>query len=226
MNFRLFKDRADAGRRLSVELLHYGRDPDAIVLALPRGGVPVAFEVAGVLNAPLDVFVVRKLGVPEHPELAMGALATGGACYLDHELIEQFKISGEQIEDVIEKESAELLRREDLYRQGRPPLRLESKNVILVDDGLATGATLIAAVRAIKIHRPKGIVVAVPVAAASSVPRVRKEVDALVTVETIEHFRSVGQWYGDFSQTGDEEVERLLAAAPPGSPQSLMAKQN
>jgi putative phosphoribosyl transferase len=210
----LFCDRADAGRLLARSLAHYGGRADTVVLGLPRGGVPVAFEVAKALAAPLDVFIVRKLGVPGQEELAMGATASGNVRVLNEGLIRDLAISEETIASVAAKEERELQRREQLYRGDRMPLRINGKNVILVDDGLATGSTMWAAVVALRRLGPARIVVAVPVAAGSSCEEFKDEVDEIVCATTPEPFYSVGQWYERFSQTTDEEVQDFLRRVP------------
>ena len=208
-----FRDRTEAGRILAQELSHYeGRD-DVIVLALPRGGVPVGYEVAKALGAPLDVFVARKLGLPDHPELAMGAIASGGAAVLDEALVQRLGISEDAIRQVVAREAHELQRREAAYRDGRPPPDLSGKTVILVDDGLATGATMRAAALAVKAHQPERVIVAVPVAAAQTCDEFREDVDEIICAVTPEPFYAVGMWYENFDQTTDEEVRELLARA-------------
>jgi putative phosphoribosyl transferase len=209
----LFRDRAEAGRFLALKLAaHTGRQ-DTVILALPRGGVPVAFEVAKGLNAPLDVFIVRKLGVPGQEELALGATATGKVRVLNQDIITALGISDEVIESVIAKEERELQRREQLYRGNRPPCPTEGKTVILVDDGLATGSTMHAAVLALKLRRPARVIAAVPVAAVSTCEEFKDEVDEIVCAATPKSFYAVGQWYEDFSQTTDAEVQELLRRA-------------
>ena len=208
-----YPDRRAAGQVLAQELLDYADRPDVCVLALPRGGVPVGFEVAQALRAPLDVFIVRKLGVPGHEELAMGAIATGGAQVLNEEVIQQLDIPPFVIEAAARREGQELQRRETLYRGDRPPLNLENRTVILVDDGLATGSTMRAAVAAVRHQKASRIVIAVPVAAPDTVARLEREVDALVCPLTPRSFQAVGQWYVRFDQTTDEEVRELLARA-------------
>jgi len=208
-----FRDRAEAGRRLAAELSAYAHRPDVRVLALPRGGVPVGFEVARALRAPLDVFLVRKLGVPGHEELAMGAIASGGIVVLNEDVVEQFGVSAAEIEMVAEAERRELARRERRYRGDRPRPELAGTSVILVDDGLATGATMRAAVTALKQEGPEHVVVAVPVAAPETCDALRDEVDDVVCAVTPEPFHAVGLWYADFSQTTDEEVHDLLERA-------------
>jgi predicted phosphoribosyltransferase len=213
-----FRDRADAGRQLAQKLLHYSNRNDVLVLALPRGGVPVAFEVARVLSAPLDVFLVRKLGLPGHEELAMGAIATGGFRVLNDEVVRNFRVSPEAIERVAQREAEELARREQLYRGGRPALDVAGRVVILVDDGLATGSTMRAAVAAMRPQQPARILVAAPVAARSTCRDFEREVDEVVCAETPELFYAVGSWYEDFSQTTDEEIRELfnLTSRVPG----------
>jgi putative phosphoribosyl transferase len=208
-----FRDRSEAGRLLARELERYAGRDDVVVLALPRGGVPVGYEVAKALGAPLDVFVVRKLGVPGHRELAMGALASGGALVLDEGLIRSLRIGKAEIEQTLAAELRELERRERAYRDGRELPELAGKTVILVDDGLATGSTMRAAARAVRKHRPTRIVVAVPVAAAETCDEFRAEVDEIVCAVTPRPFHAVGLWYDDFSQTSDEQVRELLAQA-------------
>jgi len=208
-----FRDRADAGRQLGEAMKpRYGDRPDVLVLALPRGGVPVAYEVSQILNAPLDIFVVRKLGVPGHEELAMGAIATGGAIVFNDEVIDNLGIPKSAIDRVIERERAELQRRERDYRGNRPPPDCAGKTVILVDDGLATGASMHAAVQAVHALGPAAVVIAVPTAAASTCSRLRPFVDDIVCVITPEPFYAVSAWYDDFSQTTDEEVYSLVNA--------------
>ena len=206
-----FRDRADAGRRLAEKLAAYADRPDVLVLALPRGGVPVAFEVARSLGAPLDVFVVRKLGVPGHEELAMGAVATGGVRVLNEEIVYGLGIPDQVINAVAARELQELSRRECLYRNGHAPPDVNHKTVILVDDGLATGATMRAAVQALKQQHPDRIVVAVPTASADTCEALRAEADDVVCAATPEPFLAVGYWYDNFAQTTDAEVRDLLA---------------
>jgi predicted phosphoribosyltransferase len=212
----LFKDRADAGRVLAGKLQDYANRPDVVVLALPRGGVPVACEVARALHAPLDVFLVRKLGLPGHEELAMGAIASGGVRVLNEEVVRLVRVPPEVIDIVAAEELQELRRREQVYRDNRPPLDVRGKTVILVDDGLATGSTMRAGVAALRRLGPSRVVVAVPVAAPETCAEMRAEVDDLVCTRTPEPFRAVGLWYQDFSQTTDEEVRELLRKAAVG----------
>ena len=198
---------------LAQVLVGYANRSDVIVLALPRGGVPVAYEVAKALHAPLDVFVVRKLGVPGHEEYAMGAIASGGVRVLNDEVVRRLGIPDAAVDAVTRYEQGELERRERLYRAGRPPPDARGRTVILVDDGLATGSTMLAAVRALRAQQPARIVVAVPTAAAETCAQLRSEADEVVCATTPEPFRAVGMWYDDFSQTSDEEVRELLARA-------------
>jgi putative phosphoribosyl transferase len=191
----------------------YANRDDVVVLALPRGGVPVAYEIAKALNAPLDVFVVRKIGLPWHEELAIGALASGGVRLLNEELIDAYHIDRRDVDRIVRREEAELERREQLYRNGRPFPDLRGKTVILVDDGLATGSTMRVAVEALRKEEPKRIVVAVPVAAPETCDEFRDIADEIVCAATPEPFHAVGLWYDDFSQTTDEEVHDLLARA-------------
>jgi predicted phosphoribosyltransferase len=211
MTPRLYHDRTEAGRVLAERLAPYANRPDVIVLALPRGGVPVAYEVARALHAPLDVFLVRKLGVPGQEELAMGAVATGGVRVLNDQVVRALRIPNSVIDAVAAWEQEELERRERLYRGDRPPPDVRGKTVILVDDGLATGSTMLAAVKALRQQQPARIVVAVPVAAPDTCELLRGEVDDIVCAVTPEPFYAVGMWYEDFSQTTDEEVRELLA---------------
>jgi erythromycin esterase-like protein/predicted phosphoribosyltransferase len=207
----LFRDRQDAGRVLAEKLAAYANRPDVLVLALPRGGVPVAYEVARALGAPLDVFVVRKLGVPGYEELAMGAVATGGVRVLNDQLIQRLGIPDHVIDAVTARERQELARRERLYRDGRPPPDISGRTVILVDDGLATGATMQAAIEALRQQNPARIVVAVPTASPDTCEEMKAKADDVICAITPEPFEAVGRWYQDFSQTTDEEVSALLA---------------
>jgi putative phosphoribosyl transferase len=206
----LYRDRADAGRHLTQHLRKYANRTDVIVLALPRGGVPVAAEVARALHVPLDVFLVRKLGVPTHPELAMGAIA-GGALVLNEDLIASFGIPTNAVEQVEIRERAELARREQMYRGGRPAPVLQGLTVILIDDGLATGSSVEAALVALRTLTPARVVVAVPVGAKESCERIGRLADEIVCASTPASFSAVGQWYSDFSETSDEEVKSTLA---------------
>jgi putative phosphoribosyl transferase len=209
----LFRDRHEAGRALAALLHPYSGRGDVIVLALPRGGVPVGYEVARTLGVPLDVFLVRKLGVPGHEELAMGAIATGGVQFLNTDVVRAMHIRPEQIQHAAEREAGELRRRERAYRRDRPAPALAGRTVIVVDDGLATGATMHAAVRAIRGMRPARIVVAVPVGATDTCAALREAADEVVCAETPEPFYAVGMWYDRFDQTDDAEVRYLLADA-------------
>jgi predicted phosphoribosyltransferase len=208
-----FRDRTEAGQVLASMLKHYAGRPDVLVFGLPRGGVPVAYEVARALHAPLDVFLVRKLGVPGQEELAMGAIATGGVRVLNYDVVNALHIPQHVIESVAAREQRELERRERVYRGDRPPPDLRDRTVILIDDGLATGSTMRAAAAAVRRQQPARIVVAVPVASAITCEDFRREVDELVCVATPEPFYGVGLWYEDFSQLTDEEVRDLLARA-------------
>jgi predicted phosphoribosyltransferase len=205
-----FRDRRDGGQRLAADLHAYAGRTDVVVLALPRGGVPVGYEVAATLGAPLDVFVVRKLGLPGHEELAMGALASGGVRILDEELICLARVTPAEVSRVTSAEQAELERRERRYRGDRPFPDLRGKTAVLVDDGLATGSTMRAAVTALRIEGPTRIVVAVPVAAAETCDALRTLADDVICAVTPEPFHAVGLWYDDFSQTTDDEVRELL----------------
>jgi predicted phosphoribosyltransferase len=208
-----WRDRQEAGKALAQRLLPYAGRDDVIVLGLPRGGVPVAFEVASALGAPLDVFLVRKLGVPGHEELAFGAIASGGLVVLDRDLIGQLRLPGAAIERVIAREAAELERRERTYREDQPPPDLRGRTVILIDDGLATGSTMTAAAAAVRQEAPARVIVAVPVAAADTCEMLRREADEVVCLLTPSPFHAVGTWYEDFRPVDDTEVRRLLAAA-------------
>jgi putative phosphoribosyl transferase len=211
-----FSDRREAGRALADALGAYRDTADLLVLALPRGGVPVAWEVAAALRAPLDVFVVRKLGAPRWEELAIGALASGGLVVLNEDVVRSLRTSDEQLAAVIEKETAELARREQLYRTGRPPLAPAQKTVIVVDDGIATGASMLAAVRALRAAGPTKIVVAVPVAPPVAYRQLADAADEVVCVEVPSSFLAVGEYYRDFRQTSDDEVRKLLDAPTTG----------
>lgn len=206
----LFADRRDAGRALAEALGEFAGRDDVVVLALPRGGVAVAAEVAQALNAPLDVAVVRKLGVPGTEELALGAIAFGGITIYNDDVIAAMEIAPATIDAVVARERAELERRERLYRDGRPPLALAGKTVILVDDGLATGATMLAAIAAVRAQNPARIVVAVPLGAASTCAMVGRKADLIVCLRSPEPFHGVGGWYANFSQLTDDTVRLLL----------------
>ena len=209
----IFRDRRDAGRQLAARLRRYADRSDALVLALPRGGVPVAYEVAKELNAPLDVFLVRKLGVPGYEELAMGAIASGGVRVLNEDIVNYLRISDEVIDAVAAREQRELERRARAYRGDRPPPDVKDRVVILIDDGLATGSTMRAAASSLRLQEPGRIVVAVPVSSRETCDEFRGEVDEIVCAVTPEHFQGVGLWYEDFSQTSDEAVRELLKQA-------------
>lgn len=209
----IFANRTEAGQDLALRLKKYANRDDVIVLGAPRGGVPIAFEVATALNAPLDVFVLRKLGVPGREELAFGAIASGGVRVLDRRTIEALGLTGLDIEQVTRAEKRELERRERTYRGGRPPLDVAGMIVILVDDGIATGASMRAAIGALRQMKPARIVIAVPVAPPSTRDLLLREVDEFVCLEMPEPFFGVGQFYDDFSQVSDEEVKELLDSA-------------
>jgi len=205
-----FHDRRDAGRKLAQELLRYANRPDVLVLALPRGGVPVAYEVALHLNVPLDIFIVRKLGLPGHEELAIGAIASGGIRVVNDEIIRMLHIPDEVIDRVAQQELKELQRREQSYRGERPAHEIRDNTIILIDDGLATGASMRAAVAGLRTKEPDRIVVAVPIAAPETCQAFERLVDEVVCAVTPEPFLGVGRWYEDFSQTTDEEVRLYL----------------
>ncbi|WP_017661906.1 phosphoribosyltransferase [Baaleninema simplex] len=209
----VFQDRIEAGRVLASRLERYARRDDVVVLGLPRGGVPVAFQIARALDAPLDVCLVRKLGVPNNPELAMGALGSRGDITTNENVVQSLRVSQEQFEAVVRRERQELQRREKRYRGRRPPLEVRGKTTILVDDGVATGATLMAAIATLRHCHPAKIVVAIPVAAPVVCEKLRTKVDELVCVLEPEPFNFLGLWYADFSQTTDEEVCGLLEIA-------------
>jgi putative phosphoribosyl transferase len=209
---RAFADRKAAGCALVARLRQYSGRSDVVVLALPRGGVPVAFPVADALDAPLDLFLVRKLGTPGHRELAMGAIASGGTRVLNDEVVKWYGISPAAIDAVAREEEQELNRREAAYREGREPPPLEGRVVILIDDGLATGSTMMAAVKAVRQRNPAKVVVAVPVGARDTCDALATVADEVVCARMPEPFSAVGQWYLDFDQTSDEEVRQLLRA--------------
>src|SRR5213593_1413240 len=216
---RAFANRTEAGRLLAEKLVQYAGRDDVIVLGLPRGGVPVAFEVAHRLGAPLDVFVVRKLGVPGFEELAAGAIASGGVRVLNEDVMRSIPHADEAIEAVTARETAELERREQIYREGRPPPEFHDRIVILVDDGLATGATMRAAVKALRQSGAAKIVVAVPVGPPDTCRELEEETDETICLSTPEFFQAVGQYYEDFSQTTDEDVRELLTSAARDMPE-------
>jgi putative phosphoribosyl transferase len=206
-----FRDRSEAGRMLGEEMARrFGNREDVIVLALPRGGVPVGYEVARALRAPLDVFIVRKLGLPGHEELAMGAIASGGVQVLNEDVMGWMPLSRKAVDSVVERERIELVRREKAYRGDRPPIEVEGRTVVIVDDGLATGSTMRAAIRALRKMRPEAIVVAVPVAARETCEALRSEADEVICLRTPDPFDAVGLWYRNFEQTTDAEVHELL----------------
>jgi putative phosphoribosyl transferase len=209
----IFKNRTDAGRKLAAQLTRYADRGDVLVLALPRGGVPVAYEVAKRLNAPLDIFLVRKLGVPGHEELAMGAIASGGVRVINQDIVDYLTIPNRVIDAVAEREQRELERRERAYRDDRTQPDITNHVVILIDDGLATGSTMRAAAASLRLQKPRRIVVAVPVSSPETCDEFRSEVDEIVCAVTPEYFQGVGLWYEDFSQTSDEEVRDLLKRA-------------
>ena len=209
----IFRDRTEAGQLLARELASYANQPGVIVLGLPRGGVPVAFEVAMALRAPLDVFVVRKLGTPGHRELAMGAITSGGVRVLNEEVVRGLRIPIEAIDAATAEEDRELKRRELAYRGSCSEPDVRGKTVLLIDDGIATGCTIRAAIRALNAQHPARLIVAVPTAAASTCRELRLKVDELLALMEPEQFRGVGQWYEDFNQTSDEEVNGLLRRA-------------
>lgn len=213
---RPFRSRRHAGQELANQLTAYAGRDDVLVLALPRGGVPVGFEVARALQAPLDVFLVRKLGVPGDEELAMGAIASGGVQVLNHDVIAAAAISQNALDRVVEREWEELARRERLYRDDRPPPSVAQRIVILVDDGVATGSTMRAAAAALRRMNPARIIAAVPVGAQETCEEIREEVDEVVCAVTPQSFVAVGAWYDDFAQTGDDEVAELLRSAARG----------
>lgn len=213
MNGWRFRDRRFAGQLLARQLDAYAHRSDVVVLGLPRGGVPVAFEVADALDAPLDVFVVRKLGVPFQPELAMGAIASGGVTVLNDDVLTMAHITPEMVARAVSLEERELARREHLYRNGRPPLALTGQIVILVDDGLATGSTMRAAVEAVRRLQPARVIVAVPVGASESCRLLAQSADDVVCLQVPVPFSAVGSWYDDFSQTSDDEVRTLVQEA-------------
>ena len=215
-----FRDRVDAGQKLAARLTEYAGRPDVLVLALPRGGVPVGAEVARALGVPLDVFLVRKLGVPGHAELAMGAIAAGGLQVLSEALIRDLGLPPSLVQQVAARERLELDRRHRLFRGSRPPISVRGRTILLIDDGLATGSTMQAAVMALRPQGPARIVVAAPVGARETCERLLRIADDVVCLEMPEPFTAVGLWYERFDQTSDEEVTRLLAAPAPPPRQS------
>ena len=215
-----FQNRTHAGQLLAQRLASYAGQPDLLVLALPRGGVPVAYEIARALHAPLDVWVVRKLGAPQQPELAIGAVAPGGIEILDTSLIARLGIPTEELQQIAARERAELDRRLAAYRGNRPPIEVRGKTILLVDDGLATGASMRAAIASLRPLQPARIVVAVPVSDPGVCQRLASLADEVVCLHTPLRLEAVGQWYEDFSQTSDEEVYDLLSGAEPNAAQS------
>lgn len=217
-----FADRSEAGRYLAALLREYARRRDVVVLALPRGGVPVAHEIARALQAPLDLFIVRKLGYPGHEEFALGAIASGGVRVLNEQALQAGRVTPDQIESIAARELDELRRREQLYRGAAPPPEVAGKTVILVDDGLATGSSMRAAVAALRQLDPARIIVAVPVASAEACAMIETVADSVLCAVTPEQFQAVGQWYENFTQTTDQEVQRLLELSrretPPSPP--------
>ena len=222
---RAFANRTEAGRLLAEKLEKYASRNDVVVLGLPRGGVPVAYEVAKHLHAPLDVFIVRKLGVPGFEELAAGAIASGGVRVLNEDVVRAIPFASEAIEAVTARETAELQRREQIYREGRPAPELRDRIVILVDDGLATGATMRAAVKALQQQDPAKVIVAVPVGPADTCGELAQEADEAICLSTPPFFQAVGQYYEDFSQTSDDDVRELLAKALQETPQANRVDQ-
>jgi putative phosphoribosyl transferase len=221
-----FADRYEAGRLLAASLAMMKLPANVIVLALPRGGLPIGLEVARKLNAPLDVVIVRKLGVPWQPELAMGAIASGSFQTLDQNLIRACGVSREDIDAVIDREKAEVTRREKLYRKGLPALDLRGKTALLVDDGLATGSTMLVAARYVRSLKPARMLIAVPVGSVQACERLKTEAYDCICLATPEPFVAVGQWYADFPQVNDSEVQRFLEAGqlPKGNPAELLAR--
>jgi len=220
---QIFRDRRDAGVQLAQALGRYAGRSDVVVFGLPRGGMPVAYEIARRLETPLEVLVVRKLGVPGHEELAMGAIASGSAQFIDRDLVDSLGIPEGALQRIIERERNELARREDVFRGDRPMLDAAGKTVIVVDDGLATGSTMLAAIRALRGWRPARIVVAVPVGAADACDLLRPIVDEIICLVTPRRFRAVGLWYEIFSQTTDAEVRELLDHAMRDQPRRARA---
>lgn len=213
LNLRRFTNRQQAGELLAERLRTYAGRGDVIVLALPRGGVPVGYAVAKALAVPLDILLVRKLGIPGHEEYAMGAIASGGLCVLQPELLEALEIPRHVVEAVARRQLREIARREKLYRGGRPPLDVHGRVVILVDDGVATGSTMLAAVHVLREGMPARVIVAVPAAPPDACQTLRPEVDEMICLQTPVPFYSVGSWYDDFQQTSDDEVKNLLDQA-------------
>lgn len=206
----IFRDRTEAGKALAEVVMQSVSNADALILALPRGGVPVGFQIAQTLHADLDVFLVRKLGLPGQEELALGAIASGGVRVLNENLIDELQISGKLIDEITVVEEQELRRREELYRSGRPAAPVRGRAVVLADDGLATGASMKAAITALRLQEPKRVIVAVPVAAREIFDEFRRHVAEIVCLHAPKHFTAVGVWYEDFSQVTDYDVQRLL----------------
>ncbi len=209
----LFRDRTDAGQQLAEALRDYADQKDTLILALPRGGLPVGFEIAKVLHLPMDAFLVRKLGVPGQEELAMGAIAMGGVHFFNQNILGMLDISKEDIQRVIAAEEQEMQRRNQVYRGGKPPPAIENRTVILVDDGVATGATILAAVSALKKMKPKSLIIAVPVAPSDTLQKLEAEVDQVVCLAAPENFFAISAWYQEFPQTSDEQVCDFLERA-------------
>ena len=209
-----FQNREDAGRGLADALSEYANNKDTVILALPRGGVPIAYEVAKTLQLPMDVWIVRKLGIPGDEEVAMGAISLGGVCYTDHDLINKLGISELQLEDVMAAELAEMHRRNETYRENKPPPDVKGKNVIIIDDGLATGSTIRAAIMALKESGAHNIIAAIPVGPVSECKKLEQEINKVICLCEVEPFYGVGMWYEDFSQVPDEDVKDLLENQP------------
>jgi putative phosphoribosyl transferase len=205
-----FRDRAEAGRLLARELAALRNEKDVLILGVPRGGVVVAYEVAKALHAPLDVYITRKIGAPHNPELAIGALASDGTVFLDQDLVRSVGVPDDYLRSETERQRLEIARRMEAYRGARPEPQLQGKTVVLVDDGVATGATVLASLRAIRQHKPKQLILAVPVGAADSIAMLAREADRVVSLYSPEVFWAVGAFYSDFGQTSDEEVVHLL----------------
>jgi predicted phosphoribosyltransferase len=218
MEFTHFKDREDAGAQLARQLAEFADNPNTVILALPRGGVPVGFQVACALHAPLDVLLVRKLGLPGHEEYAMGAIGSGGVRVLQMDVVHKLKVPPVLIQEVIDRETREIERREQLYRDGRQPRNLHGKIVVLVDDGLATGSTMRVAVEVVRAQKPARLIVAVPVSSIDARDTIAAEVDQMVCLSAPPLFRAVSEWYRHFDQTSDSEVQALLARARDNDP--------
>lgn len=210
----IYKNRAEAGKQLTEKLSHYANQPDVLVLGLPRGGVPVAYQIANALNVPMDVFMVRKLGLPGQEELAMGAVASGGIRVLNEEVVNKLNIPDDIISTATSREREELRRREQAYRDDRPAPHIANQTVILVDDGLATGTTMQAAIKAVKSQQPAKVVVAVPTAAPQTCRAIEREVDEIHCLSTPEPFLGVGNWYEEFPQVSDAAVREILKEEP------------